>query len=524
MTDRRRPQVWDELRAEVESQVRAAYVVGPGAVVSVVLTLLERYERTVEAELRARTAQFEAQIAALAADVAALKATAAKDSHNSGKPPSSDVTRTGRAPQSLRGKPGTSGKRSGGQPGHPGRTLALRAGPEVVVTHAPTHCAGCARPFSPDQPSVLIPGERRQVFDLPPSRLVVTEHQVHARCCPACDTRSRGGFPPEVASTVQYGPELRALAVYLTTQQLLPVARASEMLAHLAGQAVSVATVLAAEARCTAALASITARIRAGLAHAPVVHLDETGFFVGRRRHWLHTLSTATLTHYTPHAKRGGAAHEAIGLLPTYMGTAVHDGFESYFTYPCRHALCGVHLLRELTFLAEEGGERWAAALASSLRTMKRAVDRAKAAGATALDRHTAARYRRRYATLLAEGEAAHPTPPSRRTGHRGGGRPRRSPAGRLLYRLRRDRDAVLRFLADFRVPFDNNEAERDLRMMKVEQKISGGFRTPHGAATFCTIRGYLATARKQGRSALDALRDVFHGHPFIPAIPAGAE
>lgn len=478
--------------------ILAVYAQGPEAVVTLVTTLLERLAR------------LEGANAALEARMATLEAERAKDSHNSGKPPSGDPVRR---PRSLRE---ASGKRPGGQPGHSGTTLTLRAVPDVLVVHAPAHCATCGRPAA-ERAGRLV--ERRQVFELPPVALVVTEHQVLERHCAACGAWTAGAFPPEARSTVQYGPEVQALAVYLTTQQLLPVARASEVLAHLAGRPVSVATVLAAEARCTAALAPVTARIRAGLARAPAVHLDETGFFIGRRRHWLHTASTATLTHYTPHAKRGRGAHEAIGLLPTYTGTAVHDGYESYFTYPCRHALCGVHLLRDLTFLAEECGERWAAALKRSLRTMKRAVDRAKAAGHAALDRRTHARYRRRYATLLAAGDAAHPPPPPR-TGRRGGSRPARSPAGRLLYRLRRDRDAVLRFLADFRVPFDNNEAERDLRMMKVEQKISGGFRTPHGAATFCTIRGYLSTTRKQGRSALDALRDVFHGHPFMPAVP----
>lgn len=395
--------------------------------------------------------------------------------------------------------------------------LALRAAPGVIVRLASGQCARGGHALAgPPSPFV----ERRQVFDLTPPRLVVTVHRVVETACPACGAWATGTFPSAVRTTAQYRPELQALAVYLTTQQLLPFARASETLAHLIGQPVSVATVLAAEARCRAALAPITARIRAGLARAPAVQLAETGFFMGRCRHWLDTLSTATLTHYTPHAKRRLGAHEAIGLLPTYRGTAVHDGYESYFTYPCRQALRGVHLLRELTFLANECHERWAAARKRSLRTMKRAVDRAKAAGVTALDPRSVARYRRSYAALPAEGEPAHPTPPPRRTGHRDGGRPQRSSAGKLLYRLWRDRDAVLHFLDDFRVPFDNNEAERDLRMMKVEQKISGVFRTPHGAATVCTIRGYLATARKQGRAALAALRDVFHNHPFLPALP----
>jgi transposase len=477
-------------------EILAVYAQGPEAVVTLVTALLERL-----AHVEARLAAVEAQLA--------------KDSHNSGKPPSSDPVRR---PRSLRGK---SGRRPGGQPGHEGTTLALRATPDVVLSHAPVQCHACGAPLA-SAPATPAGGERRQVFDLTPPRLVVTEHRVAEALCAACGAWTRGAFPAAARTTAQYGPELQALAVYLTAQQLLPVGRASEMLSHLAGQPVSVATVLAAEQRAAAALAPLVARIHAGLRRAPVIGIDETGLFVRRRQWWLHTASTPALTHYTVHPQRGRTAHAAIGLLPAYRGTVVHDGYQAYGTavrpqYPCRHALCGVHLLRELTFLAEEYHLRWAAALKRSLLTMKAAVARAKAAGRPALDRSTWQRYWRRYRALLAEGDAAEP-PPTRAGPTRG--KLKRTPAGRLLFRLRRDAAWVLRFLEDSAVPFDNNEAERDLRMMKVEQKVSGGFRTPTGAATFCTLRSYVVTARKQGRTALGALRDLFAGQPFIPAVP----
>lgn len=501
--------------------MRDAYAIGPGAIVSVVLTLLEQYERTVETELRAREAQLKAQVAALAADVAALKAAVAKDSHNSGKPPSSDVTRSGRAPKSLRRK---SGKPSGGQPGHPGTTLALRAVPDALVVHAPAACASCGSTFSPDVPSVPVVGERRQVFELPPLRLVATEHQAHERRCPACATTSRGTFPPEVRTTVQYGPQVLALGVALTAQHLLPVQRAADVVSGLIGQRISPATLLAAEQRVEATVAPVVAHIHAGLAGSAVVGFDETGFFIARKRQWLHVACTRTLAHYTAHPKRGTAAHHDIGLLPDYGGTALHDGYASYFTHQqCRHALCGVHLLRDLTFLAEEGEHqtrRWASKFRRALETMRRRTVAARQAGrlgAGVLDERTRRRYHRRYAELLALGEAAEPPPMS--AGSKGGRR-RRTPGAQLLYRLRRDASAVLRFVDDLAVPFDNSEAERDLRMMKVEQKVSGGFRTPRGAETFCTLRSYLITARKQGVAVLDALRDALLGRPFMPAVP----
>jgi transposase len=489
-------------------EILAVHAQGPEAVVALATMLL------------ARGAALEVANAALAARVSALEAQLARDSHTSGRPPGADPVRRTR---SLRGK---SGKRPGGQPGHRGTTLTLRAAPDAVVTHAPAACHACGAPFAAAAPNAEAgSAERRQVFDLAPPRLVVTEHRVAHGRCPRCGAWTAGAFPPDVTATVQYGPEVRALAVYLTTQQLLPVARASALLGHLAGRPVSPATVLAAGRRAATALAPVAAHIRAGLTRAAVLHVDETSAVVGGERWWLHVACTPALTHYAVLPRRGRAAYAAIGLLPRFTGTVVHDGCQAFGTapapapaYPCTHALCGAHLLRALTFLAEAYHCRWAAALARTLRAMKAGVARAKAAGRPALAPAALRRYRRRYAALVAAGEAAEP-PPVRRPGTTRG-KLARTPAARLLLRLRRDQAWVLRFLDDVAVPFDNNEAERDLRMMRVEEKVAGGFRTPAGAATFATLRGYVVTARKQGRSALDALRDLFAGHPFMPAVP----
>ena len=457
----------------------------------------------------------EAVVALVTALYARLARATATDSHNSGKPPSTDVSRRGRAPKSLRRR---AGRRPGGQPGHRGATLGPRDAPDAVVLHAAWACDGCGHVFvAGEPPGTPVRAERRQVFDLPPLHLVCTEHQVTERRCPRCGVATRGAFPPEARATVQYGPSVLALGVALTAQHLLPVQRAADVLAALTGQRVSPATVLAAERRVVGVLGPVLARIRAGLAASPVLHLDETGFFVARERRWLLVACTPTLTLYAAHPQRGTAAHDAMGLLPTYAGTAVHDGYASYATYRgCRHALCGVHLLRELTYLAEEEGARWAAAFRRALEAMRRTTVAARAAGRPCLDARTRRRYRRRYAVLLARGEAAQP-PPAR---VRPGARVPRRPSAQLLQRLRRDRDAVLRFVDDLQVPFDNSEAERDLRMMKVEQKVSGGFRTPAGAADFCALRSYLVTARKQGVDALSALRDALAGAPFLPALP----
>jgi len=358
----------------------------------------------------------EAVVALITALCAQLARATATDSHNSGRPPSTDVTRCGRTPKSLRRR---SGRRPGGQPGHRGATLAPRELPDAVILHAPPACDACGHVFAVDAPpGVALPAERRQVFDLPPLHLVCTEHQVTERPCPHCGAVTRGRFPGEARTVVQYGPGVLAAGVALTAQHLLPVQRAADVLAALTGQRISPATLLAAERRIVDVLAPVLAHIRAGLAGSPVLHFDETGFFVATERHWLHVACTPTLTLYTAHPKRGTAAHDAIGLLPTYAGTAVHDGYASYPTYRgCQHALCGVHLLRELTYLAEEdrapATRRWAAAFRRTLETMRRA---------TVAARRGAGESRRKHAAALSS--------PVRRAAGAGGGRRAAAHAG----------------------------------------------------------------------------------------------
>ena len=509
---------WDALRvslgASLEQEIRKAYPIGPGAVVSTVRTLFERYVAIAESEL----GSLEAEVASLEARMRSLEAARNKDSHNSSKPPSSDMVR--HPPKNLKSLRGKSGKRPGGQLGHPGRTLEMRAVPDVILPHSATHCTSCGRAFTePAEDTASEVVDRRQVFDMVPARPRVTEHRLIARKCEACGAYSVGDFPEDVRGAgVQYGSEILAFSVYLTAGQFIPLKRASELVGIVSGLPVSQATLLSAEARAAEGLEE-TEREIFGLIHrSSISHMDETGCFVEKKLHYLHDLSTPFLSHYTVHRKRGRGAFEDIGFLPTYEGVAVHDGCESYTDarYPCDHSLCCAHLLRDLTFVEEEESQEWAGKFKRLLRAMKKAKERAIQCGRTALERRSLARYERRYTQLLEEGDLAEPPPAP--AGHRGGPRPRT--AGRnLLERLGKQRAMVTRFLHDFRVPFDNSEAERDLRMMKLRQKISGGFRTREGARHFATIRGYLNTARKQGRSPLEVLRDLFNGHPFQPAV-----
>ena len=311
---------------------------------------------------------------------------------------------------------------------------------------------------------------------------------------------------------------MRALVAYLCVHQHLPVDRAAQLLADVLGANVATGTLAAVLAEGAVGLDGFLATVRDQLAAAPVAHFDETGARVAGRLHWIHSASTSLLTLFTVHAKRGKVAMDQAGVLGGFGGVAVHDGWAPYWRYQnATHALCGAHLLRELEAITEEPGQGWAAGMAELLVDAKLVADRARAAGACRVQDATRARLHTRYERLLADGEAANPPPPV--TGRRRG-RVRRSPAGRLLARLDTHRDEVLRLLDDCRVPFDNNQAERDLRMVKLQQKISGCWRTLAGAETFLAIRSYLSTARKQGMNPLVVLGQLFAGHPWLPAPP----
>lgn len=394
--------------------------------------------------------------------------------------------------------------------------MRLRENPDQCETHTVTQCAGCGQDLQA-QPATHY--ERRQVFELPPLSFVVTEHRSEAKTCGHCHARTQAAFPANVTNVVQYGPRAQAVAVYLRDYQLLPQARTSECFADLFGHRLSPGTLGTAQQSCAAALVEVEARIKAGVQAAAVAHFDETGLYVAGQRHWLHVASTPRLTHYATHTKRGAAATTDIGILPKFHGIAVHDAWAPYWQAECTHALCNAHHLRELTALVEQGGQAWAQSLQDLLREIKRTVATALASGAEGLAAATHEAFFARYEALLTEGLMLNPAA-TQRIGQRG--RSKQSKARNLLLRLQQRQAEVLRFMTDFRVPFDNNLAERDLRMMKVQQKISGCFRAITGAQAFCRTRSYISTVRKHGLNVLSALEQVFTGTPFVPDIRAG--
>lgn len=501
--------------------ILAVYHAGPDALLAWVEQLLAAHAAQVDHLLTAHARQvehrlanqvrLEQQIHGLTARLTELEGRLKKDSHNSHQPPSSDGPAKRPRPRSLRKR---SGKQSGGQAGHPGVTRCLVDQPDTVVPHAPVVCAGCGASLAT---ALELRRERRQVIDIPEPRPTVTEHQAVHKACPVCHTVTAGTFPPEVSQPVQFGPRAQAATVYLQTYQLLPFERTVECLGDLFGLSPSEGTLARAQARAYTRLAEVEQAIRTRLQQADVVHVDETGQRVGGHTEWVHVTSTAWLTFYAHHAKRGREALEAIGLLLDCAGRRVHDAWAPYLTLPGAYALCNAHLLRELIGLHEDTQQAWTHQLIRLLLRMKAAVAAAQAAGQTALPAKQRAGFEAAYTRLLNEGVRANPPP--KPTGRRG--RRKQTPARNLLDRLVTHRGAVLAFLHDFRVPFDNNQAERDLRMLKVKAKVSGCFRSAEGADHFCRIRGYLSTLRKPGVSVLDGLTSVFAGQPFMPRLEA---
>jgi transposase len=462
--------------------------------------------------LLARVQQLEMLVQEQATAIQALQDQLAKNSRNSGKPPGSDGLKKPRT-RSLRQK---TGRKPGGQKGHQGHTLKMSDNPDHIEPHPLDRCPLCQGDLSNVSPSGYV---RRQVFDVPPVRLEVTEHQAEIKACPHCQKTVQALFPSEVTQPVQYGSRLKAQASYLNTYHFIPHARTCELFGDFYGHTPAPALVKEANQVVQTGSKPALDLIYDQLIQAEVDHFDESGLRVAGKTQWLHVVSTEALTYYEVHPKRGQAAMHDIGILPNFTGRAVHDHWPSYQTFDnCDHAYCNAHHLRELQFITEQYQQPWAAQMAQLLLDIKAEVAQtALVAEALPPDRIT--HFEQRYDHLLQQGFAANPPPvhppPKQR------GRTKQSPPKNLLDRLDQHKPEVLAFMYDFRVPFDNNLAERDVRMVKIKQKVSGAFRTEQGAKTFCAIRSYISTVRKQGGNVIDAIQDAIKGNPFMPLATA---
>lgn len=456
-------------------------------------------------------ALFQASFLVLAERVQQLEDQLAKNSSNSGKPPSSDGYEQP-APRSLRKR---SRRKSGGQAGHRGETLKAVEKPDHFKVHRVKACEHCGQSLKRRK---ALGHEKRQVFDVPPLKIEVTEHRAEIKDCPCCGQATRAHFPSEVSKAVQYGTEIKAQMVYLNTEQHIPLARTCDLLEEYYGHRPSEGMIVTACAEAAQKVEPSNAAIQEYLVEQEkVAHFDETGMMINGILNWLHSASTLRLTCYAMHAKRGSVAMNEINVLPRFKGRAVHDDLAAYFQYELAHALCNAHHLRTLLFLLERYPQKWMKPWTDLLLNIKKKVEIAKENLQTTLRVRQRNHFNKAYDLLIAQGLRANPPPneKNRKPGQRG--KLKQTPARNLLLRLRDHKEAVLAFMNDFNVPFDNNQAERDLRMMKVKQKISGGFRSTSGAQHFCQIRGYLSTARKNGVKALTALRLAFADTPFLP-------
>jgi transposase len=465
------------------------------------------------AVLEGEVSEREERIVELDAVVCELRTRLAANSRNSSRPPSSDglakePAEKGDKKRSLRRR---SGRRPGGQSGHAGHHLQRRETPDDEQVHPLERCEECGTDLS-GQP--IVESRSRQVLDLPElPKLHCVQHWIQTRLCPCCGKLRSSEFPPEATAPVCYGPRIKALGIYLVSYQHLPCERAAELLSDWLGAPVSVGSLQAWVAAGAAGLEGFLEEIRARLECAEVAHFDETGGRIDGRLQYVHAASTDQLTLYSTHPKRGVEAMTDAGVLPGFLGVAVHDGYASYRTFTeALHALCNAHHLREL-LAAEEQGQLWAVGMSCLLVDTKELVEQAKAAGLAQLsDRHLKELHSS-YREMIKMGYEANPGLERHTTGRR----PKRTKPQNLLLRLDEREQETLRFAHDFRVPFDNNLCERDLRMIKLQQKISGCWRTSEGASRFLAIRSYLQTAKKQGLRPVEALTRLTSGQPWLP-------
>jgi transposase len=448
-------------------------------------------------------------------EIQELKARLTKNSRNSSKPPSSDGFKKEPKPnpKSLRQN---SNRKSGGQVGHNGHKLCRRENPDEIFIHTVDSCANCGQDLTDVEISEV---QKKQVFDIPPLTIHVTEHQAEIKKCACCGEITIGKFSEGLVQEAQYGPRVKAFLTYMNQYHFLPYDRSEQLMRDVFNQNISEGTIKNILEKCYCNLEATEEKLKDSLKNAGILHSDETGMRTMGNLYWQHVVSTKSLTYYGIHKKRGNEAIDTIGILPEYKGTLVHDHFSAYFKHGDKHVLCNAHHLRELTFIEESYNQSWAKHMKGLLLAIKKQRNIYKQSDKREFTAMRLATYERCYDKIIMLGYW-HPDN-IKLPENKDGKKPSRkqTKAKNLLDRLRFHKQEMLAFMYNFDLPFDNNLAERDLRMSKVKQKISGCFRSEAGARYFCRIRSYISTARKNGVQILDALEKVFLGKPFIPNL-----
>lgn len=464
------------------------YNQGVDAVVELVQGLITGFNEKIE-PLETRISELEKQIS--------------KNSSNSSKPPSTDGFK-----KTIKNNRGKSNKKSGGQKGHQGHKLEMVENPDEIIPITVENCKNCGLDLKTQNKKQT----KRQVFDIPPLDIFVTEYLTESITCPCCKTLNNTEFPEHVKRPTQYGANFKSLIVYLNQYQFIPYDRTVQFVSDIFNHSFSQGTVYNIIKDCYNNLKSTEEIIKEKILNSPVVHFDESGGYCDKIRDWFHVASTTTLTYFGFHKNRGRKAMNEMNIIPSFKGKAVHDFYPSYFTYDMEHILCNAHLLRELKFLHEEENHKWAFDLEKLILQIKQDVDKEKENPyKNCLSKYKQNKYNEQFDKIISTGLSKNPKNKGR-PGKRG--RKAQSTARNLLDRLEEWKASYLGFMTDFSIPFDNNLAERDIRMLKLQQKISGTFRSKKGADFFCRIRGYISTARKNNIDIFQAIRIAFTGNP----------
>ena len=433
-----------------------------------------------------------------------------KNSGNSSKPSSTDGFNKPK-PKSQRVK---SRKKVGGQLGHKGSTLLMIKNPHKTEVYKVSECIICGAICT----KTSCKYERRQVFDLVDNQRFVSEHRAEFWECDKCNYVNKASFPECVRAPIQYGPNLKGIVLYLYNRQIVTFQRTSELFAYLFKTKISVGTLVSIIKEASKKLEATDAIIKEAVIEAPVVNFDESGMQVNGVRHWVHVAVTNVVSYFMTHTRRGPEAMDEMGILPDYVGKAVHDHWKSYFIYTnCTHYLCNAHHLRELEFIHERYKHSWAKEMQELLREIKKAADNLMDADETSMPQEDKDNFDKRYMEILAKGYLQDPAvivDPNKRKKQ---GRVPQSKGRNLLDRLHNFKASVLGFMHDFTVPFDNNQGERDIRMLKVQQKVSGSFRSEQGPRDYCRLMTYISTIRKNSMDVIEALASIFSGKPILP-------
>jgi transposase len=418
-----------------------------------------------------------------------------RDSHNSHKPPSSDepkkVVIKNQREKSQRGK--------GGQKGHSGFTLKMSENPDRIIVHRVEKCSSCGRTLRGIKSEEK---ERRQVYDIPEIKIEIEEHQSEKKVC-RCGAITVGEYPEGIEKAVQYGKQIKTMVIYFMNRQYIPYDRMQEVFKEIYSHNISKGTLYNINEAYNKKLEVPVLKIKETLQKSEVLHEDETGIRVDKELNWVHVSGTKRMTYYEYHKNRGKVATDAINIIPDFKGVLVHDGLKSYMQYACKHAYCNAHHLRELKFIEEENGQKWAKEMIELLLEIKEEVEDKKGKGLKELTEQEILINEIKFKNILRKG---YKTIKYKRKATK----IEISKSKNLLNKFKEHQRETLGFMYDFQVPFDNNLAERDLRMIKLKQKISGCFRSRNGAKFFCNIRSFISSAVKQKLNLIYAIKNIW--------------